>query len=506
MKIGRQIPYWTNLNTTERGADLLFSISYFLVFALYIVVAYQSYGYDDDVFNIKLIEQYGFAAAKITQGTDVHPPLSYIANAALYWLTHSWTTVRVIDASLCALSIAYAVKNLRRTHGDTVAATAMTLLGPNPALLLWCTGLRWYALFVPILIWLSIVPNTHGWFRWAKLCTGLLLLAYISYAAFIVAIPLLYLYARSSDAPWQEDFKPLLWIGAIALLMYIPQLFIFFDVHLANEAGQRSSLFRGLVGLVSTYISNQGVFPLSFTGSISAVGSIGLYTVLCRDEYTGAFNRHFESFSIGAAFAWLSGLAGKFHNLVVFIPWQILAISTATARRSLPLIYYVSLTLVLIGNIAGSINVISHSNTIKNSWNLPVGDIVRRAESARDRCGGDILIATQDSLIAFILKRESFQVLSPYAAPPAVALLPTKLRCVVILKTYAGSIPEDRYRTMFEQVSRLSASSKKEERLYEESNYIWKRRLDPRYPKYQVEWLEFKDVSNISILTTWNGS
>jgi hypothetical protein len=44
----------------------------------------------------------------------------------------------------------------------------------NPAFLLWCTGLRWYAFFVPILIFLLQVPIARNKFY------GLSLLSHVT--------------------------------------------------------------------------------------------------------------------------------------------------------------------------------------------------------------------------------------------------------------------------------------------------------------------------------------
>ena len=68
-----------------------------LLVILYCVVAYQSFGYDDEYYNIRLIRENGlWDIIKLVESNDVHPPLSYVINYFLYQLFGDWSLVRVM--------------------------------------------------------------------------------------------------------------------------------------------------------------------------------------------------------------------------------------------------------------------------------------------------------------------------------------------------------------------------------------------------------------------------
>jgi hypothetical protein len=115
-------------------------------------------GYDDEFTNIELIERLGGGVLGYVQGNDVHPPGSYLLDWLLFAALRDWQLVRLAVALFTAGAIVYAVEWLRHRHGMRAATLALVLLALNPALLMWCTGLRWYAWFVPMLLWLLCPP------------------------------------------------------------------------------------------------------------------------------------------------------------------------------------------------------------------------------------------------------------------------------------------------------------------------------------------------------------
>lgn len=156
---------------------------------MYGTVAYQSPGYDDEFFNINPIENIGFGVVAMTQSTDVHPPGSYLLDWLLYAVFGKWELVRLAISLLTASSLIWAAASYRSRKGDLPGFLLILIMGLNPGILLWRTGLRWYAFFVPVLIWLSILLEQPGWKYWIKCFFGLLVLGYLGYAVFIVALP-----------------------------------------------------------------------------------------------------------------------------------------------------------------------------------------------------------------------------------------------------------------------------------------------------------------------------
>lgn len=117
---------------------------------LFLSIAYNSFGYDDEYWNIRMIEENSLIGlvTKI-QTSDVHPPLSYIINFSLYKTFHNWQIVRLISALLYLVTLGYAILKTKEKEAQLIL---ILLLGFNPTIMLWVTSIRWYAYAVPLLI------------------------------------------------------------------------------------------------------------------------------------------------------------------------------------------------------------------------------------------------------------------------------------------------------------------------------------------------------------------
>ena len=172
---------------------------YFLALLLYVSTSLNSYGFDDEFINISFVEAYGFSTYLTTQTQDVHPPLSYIINALLYEVFNSWVVVRVISALAICAALFYVGESFVKKYGHQAATLTFLLLASNPAILMWGTSLRWYAYFLPVLLWLSITQKKNGIAYWAKLTIGLTTLGYINYIAFLLAPAIILIYWLESN-------------------------------------------------------------------------------------------------------------------------------------------------------------------------------------------------------------------------------------------------------------------------------------------------------------------
>lgn len=480
-------------------------LAYLALCLLYGSVGYYSLGYDDEFTNIVMVERLGFGVVQFFQGTDVHPPGSYFINALLYSVLGKWELVRLAGSLATAASLVYAVESVRRKYGNRNAAVLLVLLGLNPAILMWCTGVRWYAYFVPLLIWLSITPARRGWWYWAKCFGGLFALAYLGYAAFIVAIPILMLYWQDSRETSKEKAISMVKCGLPVAILYSYQLFIFLTVHIKSKDPQMSSLVQNLVGFAVSQLGNQGVFPVSVAAALSATGLIGIVLLALRADLAGNLkNRFFIIYSIGAALTILTGLAGKFRNLVIVSPWQALWISTVRVRASQQRAYWLCLAALAAGNVWGDFNVATHQDTTKNSWNLPVGQLLADLAAKKDKCDGDLVVISHDVALAWHLDKGGYQQISPYPhrAMPQEALA-SKHRCAILIKTYIGSLPPDAYQRMIGEVSAMRYSKAEQHRYGRDRYHAIKKRQDPRYPEYAFETTTYSKVENLSALSSW---
>ena len=205
----------------------------YLINALFIVsaiiflsIAYNSFGYDDEYWNIRMIEENSLRVlvSKI-QNFDVHPPLSYIVNFSFYKLFNNWTAVRLISSLLFILALGY---TLFKTKNNEAKIILLLLVGFNPTIMLWVTSIRWYAYAVPLLMVLSHPLENNSKYYWYYFFLGFLLLSFISYVGIILIIPYFIWYFLRNENSFVSKVKKLIVPAAIYLTAYAYQLYILY--------------------------------------------------------------------------------------------------------------------------------------------------------------------------------------------------------------------------------------------------------------------------------------
>ena len=479
---------------------------YLLVITLYIFVGYTSYGYDDEFFNVVLIEKLGWGAIQVIQSSDVHPPGSYIIDVLLYKIFGKWEIVRAIIGLNTALSLVYAINVVKNKYGIRSAVISYILLGLNPAILLWCTGLRWYAFFVPILIWLSFPLVKKGSRLWIQCFGGLLLLSYFGYAAFVIAPSIFLIYWNHSNECINVKIKNAVICGVTCLALYSHQIYTFYNIHYKNIDGQTTPLINNLIGFLVAQVSNQGVFPLSIPGLVTAIGTVGILALLiftmiqCKQK-----NNYFLPYLSGVLFFILFGLAGKFRNLVILSPFQALLISTYSIKNvSVNKFFNIFLIFISIGNICGIYNVVNHHNTTKNSWNMPVKQVITELSMRRNQCNNDLLVLSYAPDLAWHLKNDNFNIISPFSGEEIGYPIKNNYKCIFVLKTNIGHISRARYNAMFDIFDKARFESSSIQYYGRDDNYLLKRMLDKNYPEYSIELVSYFKVQNLKDLNTWS--
>lgn len=299
--------------------------AWLVISALFMSVALQSPGFDDEMTNIELIENLGtIAVTRLMQKEDVHPPLGYLFNGLLFDVFGRWDLVRLASAALYMLSLAGFISFIKREHGESAAWLALGVAGLSPAALIWCTSLRWYAYFLPVLMCALTLPeNRNG--RWfiVKPALAWLLLSHISYASLALAPALFLWWALHSNGGLIRYAKRSAPVWLLAGLLFAPQAWILFNVHANNSAGQTSGLLKSLMGVGISLASNQGLFPLSTIGVASALSWSILYIWIARAAWLRIIPTTAPVVMlIAIVFFVASGLAGKYRNLVLLVPFQ----------------------------------------------------------------------------------------------------------------------------------------------------------------------------------------
>jgi hypothetical protein len=476
---------------------------YGLAAAVYISVALQSYGFDDEFFNILLVERHGLSGCLLTQSTDVHPPLSYALNALLFQALGSWPGVRLISALALCAAFAYVCEHTARVSGNRAAVLTFLLLATNPAMLLWGTSVRWYAYFLPVLLWVLVVPQRQNWTLWARLALGMVILGYTGYITFILAPALVVLYWLSSRQAFKSKLVSLALSMGCAAVAYLPQMIVFINVHLANRGEQFGSAFLNVAGLFVAQFSNQGVFPISVAGLMGASGTLVLIWVALTSQpfRTLGSNPRALSYALFVALAMLSGIGAKFRNLVIATPLQALWFGAAAPKEGSQRVFYLGISLVLASNLWGVLNVYRHRDTTKPNWNLPVARVLSYVTDEIRTCDGDAVIFVHDPALTYHLEKVSPNVTGIYAQRRME--VKDSYRCAFVIRTFQGSIANETYAQMLEEVEGLRSSSKTVLNLDEDSLYPYVVKFDSRYPQHAVTIMKLQDVENVKGMGTW---
>ncbi|MET3106066.1 hypothetical protein AAKU67_000543 [Oxalobacteraceae bacterium GrIS 2.11] len=481
-----------------------FKIFYLFIIIIYCIVAFQSPGYDDDIINVRMIEKFGYGTIHIVQTMDVHPPGSYLADWALYEVIGRWDLIRTLIALLTAFALISGINYVRENHGDFSGTVCFIVLGLNPAYLLWGTGLRWYAYFVPILIAVLQVPTKRDSLYWAKCFLGLTLLGYFGYAMFILAPSIILLYWVLDQSNVKVKLKAAsIWAVAF-LVLYAYQMQIFLNVHVKNKDTQISSLFKNLVGFLVGNISNQGVFPVSIAGVVTIIGMSGFMGLILYSQLKLRKNNpYLLPFLMSGAAAIFSGIAGKFRNLVVVSPFQGFWMASATELVQQKKLLNSFLLCILVGNIWGVVNVTTHKDTTKNSWNLPVKDILNELASVKSTCNGDYLVLSYDLTISRNVEVNGFNQVGPFDEK-SVNNFNKPFKCVTVVQSYVGNkFADEKFKNMMRELGQLKYGNSISKKLSRDDFYQLKRKLDSNYPEYPIQITTYYDVSYLPEFNSW---
>lgn len=489
-------------------------LAYFFIVILYGTVGFFSPGYDDEFFNINLIETYGIKSLSIVQTGDVHPPASYLINWILYSLVNDWHIVRLLISIFSAILIIKSISNIKITYGNTSFIIAFFLIALNPAILMWTTGLRWYAFFVPLLLWAFFVPNTQDWRYWAKCFGSLLILGYLGYAVIIVALPLILFYWFNCEQDKVKKIKHFFIFGVISFLLYLPQILIFIKYHLPNKESQVFDISSSLIGFVSAIFSNQGLFPLSIFGVISAIGFSGICCIYIYSLFMEINDKkllkenYFLSFFLSIFLLIFTGLAGKLRNFLIVSPIQGLWISTIIKGVKFKKLFLVCVFLVSVGNIIGVFNVINHKDTTKNSWNLPINDLTKYLEKESSNCSNRFLVLSHDPVISnYLYLDKGYNSLSPYLIKSFNQPdLNKNYSCIFVIKTFQGALSSNQINDLYRAINEIKYLHKTEIKIGFDKYADIKRKINSDYPTYQIEVTKYSNPSDIKKLAIWNVS
>lgn len=477
---------------------------YVLCLALYIYVAATSYGYDDEYINIELIKNLttNKSLADYIILKDVHPPLHYLINKWLFEIFQNWSVIRSISGILLCISGIFFIEKTRKSDAlwirDLILIVIILL---NPAYLLWGTSIRWYSYFIPLLfILLSANKTTNSFRHWIFFSILITLLCYIGYGG-------LFLFPSLFLIHWAKDLsviKKKIKNAAIAVLLftvlYAYQFFILIKFQVHNSGDQTFSFLKSIIGFISAQVSNQGLFPASFGGIFSIIGFSLLYL---RDILLIIKNKKIEtgiiSYFIAIIIFFITGIAGKMRNFVILSPLQNFLFFNPSEKRFRK-IYITAICLIFSANIWGVYNVTMHTDTSKNSWNIPMDQVL---ETLKNEDKNSILILNHDSVISHVLVEKGYYIYSPLIDTKDVNM--DSIKKVFVLKTYIGSIPPEHYKKLYESTEFIGGKEYKPKitKIGKDNFYNIKRKIESAYPEYSVEIFEYDNPKKLEKLVIW---
>jgi len=476
----------------------------YLINALFIVsaiiflsIAYNSFGYDDEYWNIRMIEENSLKVlvSKI-QNFDVHPPLSYILNFSFYKLFNNWTAIRLISSLLFILALAY---SLFKTKNNEAKIILLLLVGFNPTIMLWVTSIRWYAYAVPLLMILSFPLENNNKYYWYYFFLGFLLLSFISYVGIILIIPYFIWYFLRNENSFISKIKKIIAPATIYLTAYAYQLYIFYTIHRFNNIKTNEQTFDTITSIksyASSVLGNQAIFPTSIIGFISITGYLIVFLVLTflliKNKQT---YKNYIVFIIGSILFILTGIAGKLRNLVLLDIAKSHLISNGINAKYKKLLY-IGLLLIVMANINGIYNVWTHQKTTKNAWNLPLNESIQLMNALEDTSSKEVYFTFHPTYTYYLTKANKSTISFYSSLYFDSSKIKTNIDALIIdtskekknfsfIFTYKGrSIEDDHYKQMMAQMKAMKADSIRIYKLGFDGDYLLKQKIYSDYPEY----------------------
>ncbi len=433
--------------TGRRPLTILFSA---LVVCVYAATAYTSFGYDDEFFNIRFVEaatSYG-ELARTMNSIDLHPPGQYLADKFLFDLLRDWSRVRAVIAVIVALSlVALWLAHARSSWPEWLFAWLAICC--SPALLMWCTSLRWYSFFVAItnlVVLVALRRPKSSLVYWGTLSVGSALLVYLSYAALIL-VPAVWTVAFLQ----RPDRRMGMAFAAGVVLAVAPQLKIFLEVHLANATG--ASWRNAALGAAIHLSSSQGAMPISPFG-LALIGANLLLLVAALGNWRSMLRRsEVRLFGLGAVGLLVTRLSGAMRTLVTLASLQGLVQSTVFGDRLAGHLKRVTFVLLAVGNLGGLYNVMTHQDTTKGSWNTPYARILEAFAAATATCP-KVVALTHDPVLRYSLEKRVETIDVDADGDWKRALMPSLKTCVVAFETFRGTLPRSTWLAYGEAVAK----------------------------------------------------
>lgn len=479
---------------------------FWLMVVLFGVVAYCSYGYDDEYFNIAGVERAKsfIEYYRTLNSTDIHPPLSYLINYSLFQIFGNWRFVRLIGAVMTAIGL-WIFWNVRessivssephladRTNMDVIFSYILICL--NPTVLMWATGLRWYTYMTFLVCMLGILfyakgkLNENKYLFWGIYFLICIIIFHMEYSGTFLIISSFLCFLMKRRKNFKHEWYVILVFGLSACAAVAYQSYIFFTVHYKNGLHEIGSIPSAIVYTAQHLLCGQAVMPVSIWGILLLIGNSILYiTVLLhyKEFWKNSSNRFVVFCYIGII---LSGIGIKIRNYTPISPMLGGLCEEAFSKIKKKKIKYAAAVLIFIGTIGGIYNVVAHVNTTKGSWNTPYNEILDYVLQYEDT-NEDVLVLSHNPVIDHWIAQESdmsvLNIASDYAGWHEK--VEQYQGTLIVLDSYKGSLQEQHWILLKDFLER-NKDRVMEQESFGNDRYAWfKQLVDKEYPSSYMD-------------------
>ena len=466
---------------------------------LFAYTAYNSYGYDDEYFNINNVEGYTSLyelASDHLSGrfVDVHPLGQCLINYILLKAFGSWNLVRVIGALIAALSLwlywRYLVAE-KLSDGWSILF-AYVFMCINPTVLLWCTSVRWYTYFLPLVCVIGMLLSspkaltTRKYLFWAVYFITVSLMFYLESSSAIMIITSFILLLIQHRKALKEEYKAILCFGVLSLAFVSRQIYLFLTVLYPSVkgSGEFYSLAASFVGGGHNFLSSHAVMPLSVPGIMLIAANFLLFIVFIINIKAVSSSWPNKFFILSYAGIILARIAGKIRNFVgLTAPFGGFMADVFSRIRN-KILKIAILALYLTGTSWGIYNVVAHTDTTRGTWNTPYAEIL---EFIADYNREDYIVLSHNPVFDYHAEQLGFNTADSLWDTDCYEKLAAHKGPAIILKTYKGSLTDDDYAKFNAYIdSKKVILSKK---FGYDKFAAFKRRIDKNYPDYYAEIL-----------------
>lgn len=401
-------------DTVNRKIFYVFSFSLMLI--LFFITAFYSYGYDDEISSIKIVENSNSAVEiiKYINSIDFHPFGMYIINYFLLLIFKNWSLVRAAGGLFAASVIwLYWLLTFGKIKDKTSLIFSYAAVCLCPSVLLWCTSVRWYTYLTPLVCLTAFMIQNAGSEKispykfWILYSLNSLLMFHINYlAAVIISVSFFcIIYKRKKFLRREWKFIAFCIILSACIASY--QVYALLTVHLKNSGGNFFHLMAFLSGGLN-FLSGQAVMPFSLFGIFLIISNLILFIL-----FSAGIKKFVKSenifFILSYALIMIMPSVGlvQARSFVILSPLKGAFLSDVYKNIKNKNLRLFVLCAFILGTCGGIYNVAAHTNTSKANYNIPYGDLM--ACAAELSAGKDTLLISNNPVILYMAEKNKIK-------------------------------------------------------------------------------------------------